>query len=92
VPSYQVTRTPGGGSWVSEMGAVDWAAYGAGAVSGAALGGVLAAARRAASGVNYRRRDEAAAALEQASREENWPLVHELARRFLHHNPGVGDG
>jgi tetratricopeptide (TPR) repeat protein len=90
VPNYYVSKTPGGGYWVTED-AAEAGIYAAGNVAGAAIGsaigGVLGAAAGVAGQVNYRRQQHAAAAVEQAGEREEWALVYELTKRYLKHYP-----
>jgi tetratricopeptide (TPR) repeat protein len=85
--SYQVTKTPGGGYWVSETDGLGMAMNAAAGVAGMALGSALVAARNAASRVNYRKSEQAWAAILNAQNTEDWPLAYELAKQFTRHYP-----
>jgi tetratricopeptide (TPR) repeat protein len=87
VASYRVVKTPGGGYWVSETDAAGLVAGAVGSAAGMAIGGALGAAVRAASQFNYRRAEQAMAAIQRAANAEEWALAYELAKQYVRHYP-----
>jgi tetratricopeptide (TPR) repeat protein len=84
VPAYRVDKTPGGGYWVTETDAAGLIVGAVGAVAGAAIGAALGAA---SGQVDFRKAEQAMAAIRSAADSEDWSLAYELAQKYVRHYP-----
>jgi tetratricopeptide (TPR) repeat protein len=87
MPSYHVTRTPGGGYSVDETDTAGLVAGTVGSAVGLAIGGAWAVAARAASRASDRRADAAFSAIQKAIDGSDWSLAYQTAVEFTRSFP-----